>query len=80
MRIGILVGMLAVVGLAIMPIAADDSDAEVEKDVIHNVSTSIPPQESVPEHYDYMINCVRIAVAATLAVMILVGRFWLKHS
>lgn len=79
MRIGILVGMLAVIGLAIMPIAADDSDAEVEKDVIHNVSASIPPQESVPEHYDYMINCVRIAVAVTLAVMILVGRFWLKH-
>lgn len=31
MRIGILVGMLAVVGLAIMPIAADDSDAEEQK-------------------------------------------------
>lgn len=31
MRIGTLVGLLAVVGLAIMPIAADDSDAEEQK-------------------------------------------------
>ena len=31
MRIGILVGMLAVVGLALLPIAADDSDAEEQK-------------------------------------------------